>query len=353
MDTGIGVDGYSIIGQGKISEILSSRTESRREIFEEAAGIVMYRTKKAEAERKLESTSANMERVRDIIGEIEGRIDGLREESIRAREYIGLRDRYKELEINIILKNIENTESKNIYIERGQVEELQRKLDDTRKVRRETEMQLSSCSARSEELEMLSADTQAKLMTAVRCELNRVVNRSHVDRERLSAIDENIDRLETDIRSLSEKLNNEKQNAESAEATRDDAEKRLAEARHVLEERAADYEVISEMMDSLMEQADRFKNEIFEKTSQVSSARAEISSISMMCETLERRQKTLLAERDTGTDRNNEILDRLNKIRQEKEELEDILSGLREGIAEKNRQAGESRNREKELCVGP
>ena len=69
----------------------------------------------------------------------------------------------------------------------------------------------------------------------------------------------------------------------------------------------------------------------------------------MMCETLERRQKTLLAERDTGTDRNNEILDRLNKIRQEKEELEDILSGLREGIAEKNRQAGESRNREKEL----
>ena len=347
MDTGIGVDGYSIIGQGKISEILSSRTESRREIFEEAAGIVMYRTKKAEAERKLESTSANMERVRDIIGEIEGRIDGLREESIRAKEYIGLRDRYKELEINIILKNIENTESKNIYIKED-LEELQRKLDDTRKVRRETEMQLSSCSARSEELEMLSADTQAKLMTAVD-ELNRVVNRSHVDRERLSAIDENIDRLETDIRSLSEKLNNEKQNAESAEATRDDAEKRLAEARHVLEERAADYEVISEMMDSLMEQADRFKNEIFEKTSQVSSARAEISSISMMCETLERRQKTLLAERDTGTDRNNEILDRLNKIRQEKEELEDILSGLREGITEKNRQAGESRNREKEL----
>ena len=229
MDTGIGVDGYSIIGQGKISEILSSRTESRREIFEEAAGIVMYRTKKAEAERKLESTSANMERVRDIIGEIEGRIDGLREESIRAREYIGLRDRYKELEINIILKNIENTESKNIYIKED-FEELQRKLDDTRKVRRETEMQLSSCSARSEELEMLSADTQAKLMTAVD-ELNRVVNRSHVDRERLSAIDENIDRLETDIRSLSEKLNNEKQNAESAEATRDDAEKRLAEAR--------------------------------------------------------------------------------------------------------------------------
>ena len=85
MDTGIGVDGYSIIGQGKISDILSTKTDSRREIFEEAAGIVMYRTKKSESERKLESTSANMERVNDIIGELEGRIGTLRKESAKAR----------------------------------------------------------------------------------------------------------------------------------------------------------------------------------------------------------------------------------------------------------------------------
>ena len=84
MDTGIGVDGYSIIGQGKITDILSNKTESRREIFEEAAGIVMYRAKKAESERKLESTSANMDRVQDIIGEIESRIGGLKEESVKA-----------------------------------------------------------------------------------------------------------------------------------------------------------------------------------------------------------------------------------------------------------------------------
>ena len=116
MDTGIGVDGYSIIGQGKISDILSNKTDSRREIFEEAAGIVMYRTKKAESERKLASTSSNMERVNDIIGELEGRIGGLAEDSRKAKEYLELRDRYKELEINITLKNIENLESKNNYI---------------------------------------------------------------------------------------------------------------------------------------------------------------------------------------------------------------------------------------------
>ena len=76
----------------------------------------MYRTKKSESERKLESTSANMERVNDIIGELEGRIGTLRKESAKAKEYIGLRDRHRELEINITLKNIENIELKNEYI---------------------------------------------------------------------------------------------------------------------------------------------------------------------------------------------------------------------------------------------
>ena len=111
MDTGIGVDGYSLIGQGKIADIVSNKPESRREIFEEAAGIVMYKTKKAEAERKLESADGQiLNRVNDIIGEIEGRIDGLREDSAKAQEYLKLKERFKELEINITLKNIENIE---------------------------------------------------------------------------------------------------------------------------------------------------------------------------------------------------------------------------------------------------
>ncbi|MBQ1228405.1 MAG: AAA family ATPase, partial [Firmicutes bacterium] len=95
MDTGIGVDGYSLIGQGKIADIVSNKPESRREIFEEAAGVVMYKSKKADAERKLASTNANLERVNDIIGEIEGRIDGLREDSIKAKEYLELKEKYR------------------------------------------------------------------------------------------------------------------------------------------------------------------------------------------------------------------------------------------------------------------
>ncbi len=111
MDTGIGVEGYSIIGQGRIADIVSSKPESRREIFEEAAGVVMYKSKKAESERKLSSASANLERVNDIIGEIESRIGGLREDSQKAQEYLKLRDRSRELEINITLRSVEKLES--------------------------------------------------------------------------------------------------------------------------------------------------------------------------------------------------------------------------------------------------
>ncbi|MEE3362249.1 MAG: hypothetical protein VZQ84_01685, partial [Anaerovoracaceae bacterium] len=110
MDTGIGVEGYSIIGQGRISDIISNNTDSIREILEETAGIASYRSRKAAAERKLVSAKNNMDRVNDIIGEIESRIGGLKSDSEKAREYLELRGRHRELEINITLRNIEKTE---------------------------------------------------------------------------------------------------------------------------------------------------------------------------------------------------------------------------------------------------
>lgn len=75
MDTGIGKDGYSIIGQGRIDEILSNKSEDRRKIFEEAAGIVKYRTRRDETEKKLEQTRLNLVRINDILSEIEANIE--------------------------------------------------------------------------------------------------------------------------------------------------------------------------------------------------------------------------------------------------------------------------------------
>ncbi len=108
MDTGIGKDGYSIVGQGKIDEILSNKSEDRRRVFEEAAGIVKYRVRKQESERKLEQTKLNLLRINDIIGEIETNIGPLKEQSEKAKQFLNLREELKRVEVGLFLYNIEN-----------------------------------------------------------------------------------------------------------------------------------------------------------------------------------------------------------------------------------------------------
>ena len=131
MDTGIGKDGYSIIGQGKIDEILSNKSEDRRRIFEEAAGIVKYRVRKVESEKKLEQTKLNLLRINDIISEIENNIGPLKSQSEKAKKYLSLRDELKNIEVGLFLYNIEDFKK--------QTEEIIENIDllDTQKVKEE------------------------------------------------------------------------------------------------------------------------------------------------------------------------------------------------------------------------
>ncbi len=102
-DTGIGKEGYSIISQGKIDEILTSKASQRRKVFEEAAGIMKYRVRKEEAERNLQKTNDNITRIDDIVSELSSQIEPLEKQMNEARDYLKLRDRLKELEINLYL----------------------------------------------------------------------------------------------------------------------------------------------------------------------------------------------------------------------------------------------------------
>ena len=112
MDTGIGKDGYSIIGQGKIDEILSNKSEDRRKIFEEAAGIVKYRTRKEESEKKLEQTKLNLLRINDILSEIESNIEPLKLQADKAKKYLDLREELKNIEVGLFLHNISEYKEK-------------------------------------------------------------------------------------------------------------------------------------------------------------------------------------------------------------------------------------------------
>ena len=107
MDTGLGRDGYSIIGQGKIDAILSAKSDERRHVFDEAAGISKFRYRKIEAERKLETTNDNLLRANDIISELESQLEPLKQQAEKAKEYLELRDVLKKGEINLWLTDME------------------------------------------------------------------------------------------------------------------------------------------------------------------------------------------------------------------------------------------------------
>ena len=112
MDTGLGRDGYSIIGQGRIAEIVAQKSNERRDIFEEAAGISKFRYKKLEAERKLTAAQENLLRLTDILSELEGRVGPLKHQAEKAEKFIRLAEERKKLEISVWVSRLDDLKEK-------------------------------------------------------------------------------------------------------------------------------------------------------------------------------------------------------------------------------------------------
>ena len=166
MDTGIGKDGYSIIGQGKIDEILSNKSEDRRHIFEEAAGIVKFRSRKEESEKKLERTKLNLLRINDILTEIESNIEPLKAQSEKARKYLNLKEELKSIEIGLFLYNIEKYKAsleeivKDEEIYTTQCAEEEEKLERIKKLKEELKTQVENITNQIEEMSNLGFASQ-------------------------------------------------------------------------------------------------------------------------------------------------------------------------------------------------
>ncbi len=124
MDTGVGKEGYSIIGQGQIDKVLSSKPDDRRNLFEEAAGIYKYKIKRAEAQKKLAKEQENIERVNDIIAEIETRLEPLRVEAEKTKRYLAFRDTLRKIDINLFIE-----ETRRLNEELGKIDETRENLD--------------------------------------------------------------------------------------------------------------------------------------------------------------------------------------------------------------------------------
>ena len=329
MDTGIGVDGYSIIGQGKIADIVSSKPESRREIFEEAAGVVMYKSKKAESERKLAGANANLERVNDIIGEIEGRIDGLKEDSAKAKEYLELKDRYRELEINITLKNVEKLDSSNNTL-REDAGQLAENIEKFTIKKKEMDEKLTAGRARNESLEQLGSDARDKLLLKVE-EINRLTSKSQLDSEKVAGFDRDYARISEEISQLEEKLSREAENAEKLEANKGAVFAELNEEKDKLSEKVETYNLITEESLKLSEIIEDAKNMMYTLHSEASAKRSEAKSMESYKESLVRRKEQILSEGAELEESNKvhkeavektEALHKANLVLMEKSEIE-------------------------------
>ena len=306
MDTGIGKDGYSIIGQGKIEEILSNKSEDRRHIFEEAAVIVKYRTRKADSEKKLEQTKLNLLRINDIISEIENNIEPLKNQSEKAKKFLNLREELKNVEVGLFLYNIENFKNQiddileNIEIlETNQVRENEN-LNELQVKKEELKEQVDSLIEKIEETQNLGFEGNQK-----REQYNSEIG---VLTERLSNNKENYERYAFEIEDLEkqnkelekeqnqklEKKNNLFTNKEKFEKELKEKEEELAKYSKTLSEKELEieskkqivqkniddkYEIVGEVntekanYENLEKREKSLKNEIQETISELDSTR--------------------------------------------------------------------------------
>ncbi len=293
-DTGIGKEGYSIIGQGRVEEILSNKSSERRNAFEEAAGVMKYRVRKEEAERKLENTKKNLQRLSDILEELAGQVGPLEEQSAAAREYLRLRDELKEIEINVFLYQYDKLNERLAGLAdtlaqlSGEIEKnaaLEGSLGADCAAEEERERALSGAiSELQNELLALSSGVEAK------------TGESRVFQERMENLVKERERLQTRIaesearkKELAESLA-ARESELSGNAGKQAAERESFEAQSV---RLAEMAAEIEEKEALLE---RQKREMIEAMNRISDAKSMLSRYEAIRGTLEERLRAIDGE---------------------------------------------------------
>lgn len=332
MDTGIGVEGYSIIGQGKIADIVSTKPENRRQIFEEAAGVVLYKSRKTEAENKLAAASIDLDRVRDIIAEIEGRIDGLKEESEKATEYIGLKERYKTLGINIILHNLENLEA-NVNAGKEELATLQTRLEETSARLEDTEKNIDVLRDRDSELNDEYTEANSRLLETID-ELAVISSGGKLNKERLENIEKELERLSNEILTADERLSSERNELSRLEEKEKSVNAEMDTVRAELDCAVMKFNDDSRRSSQIALRTEELRSRLIDINNANITRNAEIKTLSNYMKTLEERKESLTEEfenRDRSDSDNKENLKALElKISENAKELEEKQKRLGE-----------------------
>lgn len=325
MDTGIGKDGYSIIGQGKIDEILSNKSEDRRHIFEEAAGIVKYRSRKEEAEKKLEHTKLNLLRINDIISEIEGNLGPLQTQSEKAKKYLNLREELKNIEVGLFVYNIEKYKEnlqqivQDIDVMQSQCNDEEGKLERVKILKEELKSSIDEITEQIENMSNLGFESQKEIE-----QLNSDIN---VAKTRITNNNENSVRFTDEIQEQNEKIQELKQELEQKEAKKDNLKQNKEKFEKELNEKQEELAKITEKLSAKELEIEGYKQTVEQNTDKKYELQSEINAQEINFQNYEKRQNQIKQEIQT-------TISELDNTRMNKEE---ISKGFYESENKKNK----------------
>lgn len=294
MDTGIGKDGYSIIGQGKIDEILSNKSEDRRHIFEEAAGIVKYRARKSESEKKLEQTKLNLLRINDILSEIETGLDPLRIQSEKAKRFLELHESLKDIEVGLFIHNIETYKEKleqvveDLKVLENQKSDEEEKLNNIQNKKGTLKKQIDELIEEIEKCQNIgfeSTNQIEKINSEIGISNEKILHNKENNERLLSEIEDSKQK----IKDLQEEKDTKKQKKDSLFSNKEKFEKEL-------EEKEAELSKLTKGL-STKELEIEAKKQVIEKNTDLKYEKnIEISSLDANFENIEKRQKSIKTE---------------------------------------------------------
>ena len=284
MDTGIGKDGYSIIGQGKIDEILSNKSEDRRHIFEEAAGIVKYRVRKAESEKKLEHTKLNLLRINDILSEIESNIEPLKLQSEKAKKFLSLREELKDIEVGLFLYNIDSYKEKlqkiteDEEILKSQNEEATLEMQKISELKEELKQQIDMITNDIENMQNLGFESE-KEKERINSDINIAKERIGNNKENFARYDNEIEEINSRIKELEEEKQAKLEKKTNLFNNKEKFQKELEEKEKELEELTKKLTTKELEIEEKKKAVEKNIDEKYEKLNNISTIEANLENI--------------------------------------------------------------------------
>ena len=322
MDSGLGREAFSIISQGKVEEILNSKAEDRRTIFEEAAGVLKYKNRKKKAEVKLFETQDNLNRVNDILHELESQVEPLKIQASMAKDFLEKKEELEKIEVALTVFEIEDLHQKwenlSKQLEEHQQEEL--KLSSDLQVK---EAKIVETRDRISALDESITDLQNVLLHASE-ELEKLEGRKEVLKERKKNAAQNKEQLKTNITELTEKISQLQKNRDmQAESVNE-----LGEQVHSLQAKLKEkQEKLQLFTENIEEKIDSLKSEYIELLNQQAGAKNELKYIDQQLEQQERKSSRLDSE-------NTKYIQERQIAQSKMEQIQSLLADFQKQLAD-------------------